>query len=151
MKLHIALFIVVAIAQSSCAKPPEPICHELDATIDRSIQQVALSLASGELSDRGAVQQAARYIAANNHLQVIRISLDLQKEHKCPIRKSAINPMAFQWESLQACRFANDKEKLKLCDIKNWKKIPMKMDDFPLAVEGPLRRWWKSLVPTLIE
>lgn len=120
MKLRTTLLIAAAIAQTACAKPPEPICQELDATIDGSIQRVALTLAEGEVFDKGAMQQAARYISANNHLQVIHISLDLQKEHKCPIRKSAINPMAFQMDAL-ACMAAKDEEKLKLCDIKNWK------------------------------
>ena len=120
MNFRATLLIAVAIAQAACAKPPEPICQELDATIDGSIQRAALTLAEGDIYDKGAMQQAARYISVNNHLQVIRISLDLQKEHKCPIRKSAINPMIFKMAAL-SCLAAKDEEKQKLCDIKNWK------------------------------
>ena len=86
MSRTIALLIAVAISQTACTKPPEPICQELDTTIDNSIRQVALTLAEGDVFDKGAMQQAARYIAANNHLQVIQISLNLKSQHKCQIR-----------------------------------------------------------------
>ena len=68
----------------------------------------------------GAAQQTARYISANHYLQVIQISLDLQKQHNCPIRKSVINPMAYQLEALK-CLGAKDDQKQSLCNINNWK------------------------------
>ena len=124
MSRTIALLIAVAISQTACTKPPEPICQELDTTIDNSIRQVALTLAEGDVFDKGAMQQAARYIAANNHLQVIQISLNLQSQHKCQIRKSVINPLIYKSEALK-CLTATIGEKkdnaAALCDIKNWK------------------------------
>lgn len=87
-------------------------------------RQVALTLAEGDVFDKGAMQQAARYIAANNHLQVIQISLNLQSQHKCQIRKSVINPLIYKSEALK-CLTATIGEKkdnaAALCDIKNWK------------------------------
>ena len=75
--------------------------------------------------DKGAMQQAARYIAANNHLQVIQISLNLQSQHKCQIRKSVINPLIYKSEALKCLTATIDEKKdddaSALCDIKNWK------------------------------
>lgn len=119
----ITLLIAVAIAQTAYAKP-ESICQELDTTIDNSIRKVALTLAEGDLFDKGAMQQAARYISANNHLQVIQISLNLQSQHKCPIRKSVINPLIYQSEALKCLNATMGDKKgdaSTLCDIKNWK------------------------------
>lgn len=123
MNRMIAPLIALAIAQTACAKPPESICQELDTTIDNSIRQVALTLAQGDVFDKGAMQQTARYIAANNHLQVIQISLNLESQHKCQIRKSVINPLIYKSEALK-CLAATIGEKKDnasaLCDIKNW-------------------------------
>lgn len=123
MKFRMLLLIAAAFAQTACAKTPEPICQELDATIDGSIKHVALTLAEGEISDKGAMQQAARYISANNHLQVIRITLDLQSQNKCPVRKTIINPLMYQLEAMNclAATLGNKEEMTNLCDIKNWK------------------------------
>jgi hypothetical protein len=124
MNRTIALLIAVAIAQTGCAKPPESICQELDATIDKSIKQVALTLAEGDVFDKGAMQQAARYIAANNHLQVIQISLNLQSQHKCPIRNSVINPLIYKSAALKCLTVTIGEKKddgSALCDVKNWK------------------------------
>jgi hypothetical protein len=120
----VAISIAVVLTQAACSKPPEPICQALDTTIDNNVRQVALTLAEGDVFDKGAMQQAARYIAANNHLQVIQISLSLQSEHKCTIRKSVINPLQYRSEALK-CLTATIGEKkddaATLCDIKNWK------------------------------
>lgn len=124
MKCKLALLVAIVIAQTACAKSPEPICQELDTTIDNSIRQVALTLAEGDVFDKGAMQQAARYISANNHLQVIQISLNLQSQHKCQIRKSVINPLIYRSEALKCLTESLGEKKgdvAALCDIKNWK------------------------------
>lgn len=125
MKLRAAFAVAAGIALAGCDKTPDPICQELDATIDSSIRRVALTLAEGEVFDKGAMQQAARYAAANNHLEVIRISLDLQTQHKCPIRKSVINPLMYDTEALKCLSATVGSEKkdeaANLCDIKKWK------------------------------
>lgn len=124
MNLQVVLTIAAGIALAGCNKAPDPICQELDTSIDSSIKRVALTLAEGEVLDKGAMQQAARYIAANNHLQVIRISLELQTQHKCPIRKSVINPFMYHAESLKclSATIGGDKmdDAANLCDIKKW-------------------------------
>lgn len=125
MKLQVALAVAAGIALAGCDKAPDPICQELDNSIDSSIRRAALTLAEGEVFDKGAMQQAARYVAANNHLQVIRISLDLQTQHKCPIRKSVINPLMYDAEALRclSATVGGDKKDVaaNLCDIKKWK------------------------------
>lgn len=125
MKLWPVFFVAAGLALVGCSKTPDPICQELDATIDSSIKRVALTLAEGEVFDKGAMQQAARYVAANNHLQVIRISLDLQTQHQCPIRKSVINPLMYEAEALKCLSATVRGEKMdeaaNLCDIKKWK------------------------------
>ncbi len=125
MKLRAALAVAAVIALVGCEKTPDPICQELDAAIDSSIRRVALTLAEGEVFDKGAMQQAARYVAANNHLQVIRISLDLQMQHKCPIRKAVINPLMYETEALTCLSATVDSEKkdeaANLCDFKKVK------------------------------
>jgi starvation-inducible outer membrane lipoprotein len=134
MLYRTALICAIAVSLTSCSQTPDPICQELDATIDRSIQRIALSLADGDALDKGATQQAARYIAANNHFQVIRISLDLQSQHKCQVRKSVINPLMYEREA-QACSRARltsilaatgekkqaETSVAELCDSKKWK------------------------------
>lgn len=120
MIIRTSFLVVVTFVLASCSPTPDPICTELDASIDRSIQRIALSLASGDVFDKGAMQQAARYIEANNRLHVIRINLDLQVHHKCPIRKAVINPLVFEREAL-ACIAAKDDEKSELCNLKKWK------------------------------
>jgi hypothetical protein len=123
--LRPALLLAIALTQTACAKGPDPICQELDATIDDSIRRVAMTMVEGDIYDKGAMQQAARYISANNHLQVIRISLDLQSQHKCQIRKSVINPFMYEAEATK-CMLASaggdgKENKDSLCDPKNWK------------------------------
>lgn len=135
MRFHAVLLIVGIFVLVGCdrtpdpisQKPeatPDPICQELDATIDGSIREAAISLAEGDLLAKGAIQQAAGYIAANNYLQVIRINLDLQSQHKCPLRKSIINPMIYNRVDVLNCMNARLKDNLdemsKLCDPKNW-------------------------------
>jgi hypothetical protein len=124
MRLHTALLVAGAFLLTACDRTPDPICQELDAAIDTSIRHVALSLVEGDIYDKGAMQQAARYTAANNYLQVIRINLDLQSQHKCPIRKSVINPMMYEKDARQ-CMLATlgskTEEVSKACDVKNWK------------------------------
>ena len=124
MNYKLALLVAFVMAQTACTQPPEPICQELDTTIDNSIRKIALTLAEGDVFDKGAMQQAARYVAANNHLQVIQISLSLQSQNKCQVRKSVINPLIYQSEALK-CLTATLGEKkgdsAVLCDIKTWK------------------------------
>ena len=124
MIYKLALLVAFVIAQTACAKSPGPICQELDTTIDNSIRKVALTLAEGDVFDKGAMQQAARYVAANNHLQVIQISLNLQSQNKCQVRKSVINPLIYQSEALKCLSETLGEKKgnsSELCDIKNWK------------------------------
>ena len=124
MRLHTALLIVGSFLLCACDRTRDPICQELDAAIDTSIRHVALSLVEGDIYDKGAMQQAARYTAANNYLQVIRINLDLQSQHKCSIRKAVINPMMYEKDARQCMHATLDnkaEEASKACDIKNWK------------------------------
>lgn len=125
MRFQIPLFVAGAFLLGACDRAPDPICQELDAAIDTSIRHVALSLVEGDIYDKGAMQQAARYTAANNYLHVIRINLDLQSQHKCPIRKSVINPMMYEMDAGK-CMIATlgnkaEQTTAKACDIKNWK------------------------------
>lgn len=66
MKLHTVLLVAVVFLLSACDRTPDSICQELDNAIDTSIRRVALSLVEGDVYDKGAMQQAARYTAANN-------------------------------------------------------------------------------------
>ena len=101
-------------------KVPDPICQVLDTTIDSSIKRVALTLAEGDLFDKGAMQQAARYVDVNNHLQVMRINLDLLSHHKCPIRKAVINPFMYSRDARLCLASSNGSDEANKCDIKKW-------------------------------
>jgi hypothetical protein len=127
---HVFVSSLSLLCATACAKTPDPICQELDAAIDSSIKRAALSLIRGEIGDKGAPQQTARYVEVNNHLQVIRISLDLLKQHECPIQKRVINPLIYDnsidctsevtYRMIGSSKKSLD-EIINLCGIKGWK------------------------------
>lgn len=120
----IRLSLAVVVLLAACGKAPDPVCQQLDTSIDENSKRIALLLAQGEVFDKGATQQSARYTMANNHLQVIRLNVELQTRHNCPIRKSVIDPFLYQADALKCLSSTiGDKknESSGVCDFKNWK------------------------------
>jgi hypothetical protein len=115
----------LTLAQTTFAKE-QKICQDLDATIDRCIKNIALIRQEGDVLDKSVAQQTARYININNYFNVIHISLSLQTQNKCPVRKTIIDPYIYRSSSL-SCLGATigskgNENKEELCDIKNWKE-----------------------------
>ncbi len=125
MKFKTISFVVcvlLSIASFSFAKPINSVCNTLDDAIDNSIKKIALLSIDGS-SDKSAVQQTARSIEVSNQLQLMQINLQIHSQHKCPIRKSAINPYAFKKSALLCYLnlLKDDKEKTeRTCNFKNW-------------------------------
>jgi len=109
---------------SSCKKAPDlGICAEFDRTIDRNIKRIALTLIEGEVSDKGAMQQAARYTMVSSRLQIIATNVDLQSKHSCQIRQVPIDPLVYEEDALKcySATLGQKPEASNLCDYKNWK------------------------------
>ena len=119
------LFAIVFLAMllSSCAKTPDPaVCTSLDRTIDHNIKKIALTLVEGEISDKGAMQQAARYTMVSSRLQVIATNLELQSKNNCQVRQTPIDPLVYE-EAAMKCFSATlrqEPEAASLCEFKNW-------------------------------
>ena len=123
MTIKFLSFLALAVSLSSCNRAPDPYCTELDQTIDTNIRKIALTLVEGEVLDKGAMQQASRYTMVNNRLFVIATNLELQSKNNCAIRKSPIDPMAFEEAALKcySATLSEKKEAIAVCDLKNWK------------------------------
>jgi len=122
--MRILTALVLATLLSSCSKAPDPaVCAELDRTIDRNIKQIALTLAQGEIVDKGAMQQAARYTMVSSRLQIIATNIDLQSKHNCQIRQSPIDPLEYEEDALKcySAMLEQKPEASNLCEYKNWK------------------------------
>ena len=123
MTLQSFFIVTFAILLASCSKSQDPICTDLDSAIDTNIKKIALTLVDGEMADKGAMQQAARYTMINNRLLVISANLELQSKHNCAIRKTPIDPMSYGNDALK-CYSATLTEKDKAasaCNFKSWK------------------------------
>jgi len=107
----------------ACNKAPDAVCADLDKTIDSNIKRIALTLVEGELSDKGAMQQAARYTMVNSRLQIIATNLELQSKHGCSIRQAPIDPLVYEAEALKcySATLGQEPEASTLCEYKNWK------------------------------
>ena len=123
MTLKLLSLLALALSLSSCSRTPDPVCAELDQTIDANIKKIALTLVDGEVSDKGAMQQAARYTMVNNRLLVIATNLEIQSKNNCAIRKTPIDPLAFEEAALKcfSATLTDKKEAVAVCDLKTWK------------------------------
>jgi hypothetical protein len=115
--------LVLSALLSSCNKAPDSVCADLDKTIDNNIKRIALNLVEGEVSDKGAMQQAARYTMVNSRLQIIATNLELQSKHNCSIRQTAIDPLVYEDEAMNcySATLGRKPEATTLCEYKNWK------------------------------
>ena len=128
MKIFFLLIITIALAQPAFSKEAKPtICQDINKAIDENIKSIALSQIDGN-SDKSAAQQTARNISENNHLQIIQINLNLLDRHKCPPRKTIIDPYMYKSYAIK-CALARlggeGKENVKeLCDFNRWEFDP---------------------------
>ncbi|WP_048441056.1 hypothetical protein [Caenimonas sp. SL110] len=120
------LFAIVLLATllSSCAKAPDPaVCASLDRTIDHNIKKIALTLVEGEISDKGAMQQAARYTMVSSRLQVIATNVELQSKNNCQVRQAPIDPLVYEDDAMKcfSATLSQKPEVTSLCEFKSWK------------------------------
>jgi hypothetical protein len=116
--------LVLATLLSSCSKTPDAaVCAALDKTIDSNIQKIALTLVEGEFTDKGAMQQAARYTLVNSRLQVISTNVELQAKNNCQVRQTPIDPLVYEGEASKclSATLGKEPEAAALCEFKNWK------------------------------
>ena len=124
MTIRLFTIIVLTTLLASCAKAPDPaVCSSLDRTIDHNIKKIALTLVEGEISDKGAMQQAARYTMVSSRLQIIATNLDLQSKNNCQIRQTPIDPMVYEDDALKcfSATLSQKPEAASLCEFKNRK------------------------------
>ncbi len=124
LNMRILPVLALAALLSSCSKASDPaVCAEFDRTIDRNIKRIALTLVQGEIADKGAMQQAARYSMVSSRLQIIATNVDLQAQHNCQIRQSPIDPLVYEEDALKcySATLRETPEASNLCEFKNWK------------------------------
>ncbi len=112
---------IALIALSSNAFSQTP-CAELDNLIDASIFEIAMTRTEGDVYDKSAPQQTARYIDINNQLQILNINLAIHTQNKCPARKAGIVPFKYQTQASD-CVLAKLKSEgvASKCNFKKWK------------------------------
>lgn len=118
-KRYFAAIAVFALSSSALAQQT---CVELDSLLDNSIFEIAMTFMDGQISDKSAPQQTARYIDINNKLQILSINLSIHTQNKCPPRKSGITPFKYQSQSSD-CMMARLKsvDVAAKCNFKTWK------------------------------
>jgi hypothetical protein len=101
----------------------QSLCKDLEKIIDESILTIALSEAEGQLFDKSAPQQTARFLGFNNQLQVININLAIQSQNKCPSRKGGVNPFRYKLQALECltARLKKDESSALKCDVRAWR------------------------------
>jgi len=118
-KRYFAAIGVFALSSSALAQQT---CIDLDNLIDTSIFEIAMTFMDGQLSDKSAPQQTARYIDINNKLQILNINFSIYTQNKCPPRKNGITPFKYERQSTD-CMMARVRsvDVAAKCNFKTWK------------------------------